>query len=377
MADQPRAGTPLQPPATGKEDDSPHLKESVPSARRDSTPSERRRGRRLARFLTLRKEIPVWQDVLLATLCVVVCFGVWWFVTRGEADERIISRYDLPSPQETFASFPSLWSERYLTLNTVASLKRVVLGFGLAALVGVPLGVLCGCFSRLNAFFLPVNLFGRNIPIAALIPLTFGLFGIGELQKVMFLFIACVTFVISDTARAVLEVGTPYIDTAYTLGANQRQVILKVLLPLALPSIFNSLRLLFGLAFGYIMLAELVKFGGDSGGLGDLIAISQREGPRKHIFLILLIIPLIALGLDRILFWVQKELFPYRYGGSGVLHDWVAAVLHGWEDLKSLFHKAPATLPCAMLSRPPVVSPATPDCWGRESMPPSGKEGTP
>src|SRR5208282_5770999 len=102
-------------------------------------------------------------------------------------------------------------------------------------------GVLCGCFPRVNAFFLPLTIFGRNIPIAALIPLTFGLFGIGELQKVMFIFIACVAFIISDTAQAVTEVGMPYVDTAYTLGASRWQVMLKVLVPLALPSVFNSL----------------------------------------------------------------------------------------------------------------------------------------
>ena len=53
---------------------------------------------------------------------------------------------------------------------------------------------------------------------------------------------------------------------------------MKVLVPLAMPSVFNSLRLLFGLAFGYIMLAEVVKFGGESGGLGDIINTSQRRG---------------------------------------------------------------------------------------------------
>ena len=73
----------------------------------------------------------------------------------------------------------------------------------------MPLGVLCGCFSRVNAFFLPLTLFGRNIPVAALIPLTFSLFGIGELQKVMFIFIACVAFIISDTARAIGDVSEP------------------------------------------------------------------------------------------------------------------------------------------------------------------------
>jgi NitT/TauT family transport system permease protein len=307
----------------------------------------------LGYLFALRKDVPRWQAVGMGVLCVVVCFGLWWLVTRGEPEQRLISQQALPSPGETFASFPSLWSERYLTLNTVATLKRVVLGFGLAALVGIPLGVLCGCFPRVNAFFLPVTVFGRNIPIAALIPLTFSLFGIGEGQKVMFIFIACVAFVISDTARAIAEVGEPYVDTAYTLGASRRQVILKVLVPLAMPSVFNSLRLLFGLAFGYIMLAELVKFGSQQGGLGDLIEVSQRQGPREHVILILLLIPILALGIDRLLFWVQKELFPYRYGGSGVLNDWLQLALHGWEDFKGLFRR-PGT---ALAPAPPGDKP--------------------
>ena len=62
-----------------------------------------------------------------------------------------------------------------LTRNLLASLRRVVLGFALAAAVGIPLGVLCGCFPWVNAFLAPINVFGRNIPIAALIPLTFAL----------------------------------------------------------------------------------------------------------------------------------------------------------------------------------------------------------
>ena len=74
-----------------------------------------------------------------------------------------------------------------------------------------------------------------------------------------------------------------YIDTAYTLGANRWQIILKVLVPLAMPGIFNSLRLLFGLAFGYIMLAEVIKSAAEAGGLGDIINVSQRRGSRGKI----------------------------------------------------------------------------------------------
>jgi len=295
-------------------------------------------------LFALRKEAPQWQVWLYGTLCILLCIGLWWFVTHGESEERILSYTVLPSPRETFASFSSLWFDRALTRNLFATLRRVILGFGLAALIGVPLGVLCGCFSRINAFFAPLSVFGRNIPIAALIPLTFSLFGIGEFQKVMFIFIATVAFVLSDTARAIMDVSNQYIDTAYTLGASRWQTVLKVLVPLAMPSVFNSLRLLFGLAFGYIMLGELVTIG-DMGGLGHLINLSMRRGPREHILLVLILIPIVALLIDRLLFWIQKELFPHRYGGRGILNRMLRNLLHVWEDATAVFrrHSAPVS----------------------------------
>jgi ABC-type nitrate/sulfonate/bicarbonate transport system permease component len=190
-------------------------------------------------LFALRKEAPQWQAWMFGAICITLCVGIWWFVTRGESEERILSYAVLPSPGETLSSFSSLWFDRALTRNLLATLRRVVLGFGLAAVIGVPIGVLCGCFPRVNAFFAPLSAFGRNIPVAALIPLTFSLFGIGEFQKVMFIFIACVAFVLSDTARAIMDVSNQYIDTAYTLGASRWQTVVKVLVPLAMPGVFN------------------------------------------------------------------------------------------------------------------------------------------
>ena len=66
---------------------------------------------------------------------------------------------------------------------------------------------------------------GRNIPVAAVIPLTFSLFGIGEFQKIMFIFIACVAFIVIDTATAIAAVSHRYVNTAYTLGASRRQIL--------------------------------------------------------------------------------------------------------------------------------------------------------
>lgn len=304
-------------------------------------------------LFTLRQEISPGAAACLGLACVALCFGLWWFVTWGEPEDRVLPSYKLPSPQETFDSFPSLWFDRELTRNLGATLRRVFLGFGLAIAIGLPLGVVCGCFPLMNAFFAPLNIFGRNIPIAALVFLMYAFFGIGEQQKVMFIFFATFAFVVSDTARAINDVGMHYIDTAYTLGASRWQVIIKVLVPLAMPAIFNSLRLLFGLAFGYIMLAESIKIGSEAGGLGDIIITSQRRGPREHILLVLLLIPLVALGVDRILFWMQRELFPYRYGGAGFLNAGVRVVLHGWESFKAFF-RTTRTLANLPTNQPPT-----------------------
>jgi ABC-type nitrate/sulfonate/bicarbonate transport system permease component len=287
-------------------------------------------------FLTLRKPVPQWLGILLGMICIAAVFGIWWFVTRGDAEERILSPSSLRSPAETFdpEQLRSLWFESALTRNLLVSLRRVVLGFSLAAVVGIPLGVLCGCFPWVNSLLAPVNIFGRNIPIAALIPLTFALFGIGELQKVMFIFIAAVAFIMMDTASAVADVSSRYIDTAYTLGATRRQIILKVLVPLAMPRVFNSLRLLFGLAFGYIMLAELVTEGGGVGGLGRIITMAQRRGHGETILLVLMVIPAVALAIDRLLFLVQKSLFPYQYSSGGLLHNAWRGLMHAAEGLR-------------------------------------------
>jgi len=234
----------------------------------------------------------------------------WWFVTSGlGSEDRLISPVILPSPAEVVRSFPVLLKERALLESIAATLRRVLLGFGLAALVGVPLGIIAGSWRVIESAGAPLALFGRNLPIAALIPLTILWFGIDETQKVMFIFIACMPFIYSDAVEAVTGVPERYVETAQTLGASSLQIVNKVLVPLALPEIYSGLRHLFGLAFGYIMLAELINA---QHGLGYLLMASQRRGLSEHIILILIIIGLLAYGIDRLLFFFERGLFPYR-----------------------------------------------------------------
>src|SRR5260221_5129148 len=265
-------------------------------------------------LLALRLSPPPMTRRLVGAGAVGVLVLVWWVATRGVgAEDRWIWRVILPSPLEVVRSFPVLLRERALLESIAATLKRVVIGFGLAAAVGVPLGIVAGSWRIIEAAGAPLALFGRNLPVAALIPLTILWFGIDETQKVMFIFIACVPFVYAGTVAAITSVPDRYVETAQTLGASSSQIVVKVLVALALPEIYNSLRHLFGLAFGYIMLAELINA---QHGLGYLLMTSQRRGLSEHIILILIIIGLLAFGIDRLLFWFQRGLFPYRAAGE-------------------------------------------------------------
>lgn len=323
------------------------------------------------RARTIRDAPSYAEGLVFGAACIGFILFVWWLLTVGEEDARIVDAFTLPSPQETFASFPELW-KRGLSLSIVISLGRVIGGFLLAAAIGVPLGVVAGSYPRVNAFFKPVVIFGRSIPIAALIPLTMVWFGLDDFAKVMFIFLATIAFVIFDTVNTVNAVPDRFIDTAYTLGARGsrkkgariaaiagvlyglfiaggwhlaseattplvtpaaglrfiigfvmgfllwfpiagHQVLRKVIFPLALPDIVNSLRLIFGLAFGYIMLAEVVNA---KTGIGALIINSQRRGFNEHIYLCLFIITMVAWGIDRTIMLLQRQLFPHIKHGE-------------------------------------------------------------
>jgi len=262
------------------------------------------------RFFELRVAPPSLIAKLLGLATVAALIGLWWVVTSGPTPEqRLVSPVILPSPVEVATSIDALWRERALAASVAATLRRVLVGFGLAVIFAVPLGVLAGSWRVFDAAAAPIALFGRNVPVAALIPLTVLWFGIEETQKVMFIFIACAPFIYSDSVRAIVSLPDRYVETAQTLGATPTQIVSKVLVPLAMPDIYKSLRGLFGMAFGYIMLAELINA---EHGLGFLLSTSQRRGLSEHIILILMVIALLAFLIDRFLLWLQHGLFPYR-----------------------------------------------------------------
>lgn len=309
--DHPEEEGPKEEPESEAEPAAPKLERQVevPDDKRREAPPPRRlslwRG-----LVALRRATPARIAYPLGALCILSVFGLWWWLTRGEVEFRVLQpKMMVPSPEEAIDQLGPLY-DRGLIEAIVDSLRRVVFGFGLSMLVGITAGIIAASLRPVQAFLRPLVLFGRSIPLAALIPLTGAIFKYGELSKVMFIFIATLPFVFSDTVAAMLTIPERYVDTARTLGASRFQIVRKVLVPLALPDIFTGMRFLFGLAFGYIILAETIII---KTGLGALIyQSSTRGGQPEHVMLILIIIALLAYGIDRLLLFFQRGVFPYR-----------------------------------------------------------------
>jgi taurine transport system permease protein len=256
---------------------------------------------------TLRADPPFGVRIALGAGLVGLIVLLWWFVTHGEPVERIISPSKLPSPYAVLKSFGSL--REHLFDGLVATLERVLLGVLLAAVAGVVLGVLAGANRAIGAAVAPVVIFLRSIPMGALLPLMVMAFSTGETAKVMFIFFAIAPFVFSDTVKAISIVPERYVETAQTLGASNRQILRKVLVPLALPDVITSLRFQFGLALGYIMLAEAINA---PDGLGKMLNVNETRGNTEQNYALLFIIALLAFAIDLSIRFFQRGIFQWR-----------------------------------------------------------------
>ena len=261
-------------------------------------------------WLGIRTPVTTTWKIILGTIPIVLLFILWWLLTAGEAEMRILSPLILPSPFEVITSFKSLWFEAELTRSVIASTLRVVLGFLVGVMVAFPLGLFMASFSKIKALFDPIVIFIAYLPIPALVPLTMSIFGIDEMQKVMFLALAFIIYLLPLTIKSVEDVHNIYLQTAYTLGLNRWQIVRHVLLPISFPQIIDAMRLGFGVGWTYIILAEMVAA---ERGLGQIIIIAQRRGPREHIYLVLVVIVVIAYITDKLWQALYRYLFPYKH----------------------------------------------------------------
>lgn len=260
--------------------------------------------------MQVRKAVTLRTAYTYSAMFLIVAFSSWIFLTSGESVEtRVISPIILPSPMEVLMAFPKLHFEQGLMRSVVASFRRVAIGFSLGCIVATFLGIYMASFSRVAAFFKPLTLISSYVPVVVFVPLTLAWWGCGETQKIGFLFIACFIAMLPLVTKAVNDVDTAYLETALTKGSTQWQLVSKVLVPIAMPSIWQGLRAVYGIGWTWIILAEVVNA---QSGVGYLMFVSERRGNTNSTFAIIIVIVLIAVCCDKIWDIVGKNIFKYK-----------------------------------------------------------------
>lgn len=243
---------------------------------------------------------------IISILSVVLLFVAWFVTTLG--DKPLIDPLKLPPPSEVLRALVHLLFTD-LGPELGVSALRVSIAFVMCIAVSLPLGVLMGSFEAVNRWVDPVISPLRFTPMNAFVPIFIMWFGIDETEKIAFLFFATVVFLLPVVVDAIRAVPEELVQTAQTLGATRWQLIRTVLVPAALPQIFDNFRVMNGIAWGYILLAEMVN---SRRGLGHLFDAAWRANKSDEILALILVVGVVGLVSDLAIRTVNGLLFRWR-----------------------------------------------------------------
>jgi NitT/TauT family transport system permease protein len=242
--------------------------------------------------------------VVLGLSFFVLFFALWAAVTFG----GVVPKIFLADPITMVRSGYDLMVEQNFAYDIGMTVWRVLGGFVLAAILAIPLGVLMGAYKPVEAFFEPFVSFARYLPASAFIPLLILWAGIGEAQKLSVIFIGSFFQLVLMFAVSVGNTRRDLVEAAYTLGAGDRGIVSRVLLPSAAPEIAETLRMVLGWAWTYVIVAELI---GASSGIGHMITDSQALLATDQIIFGIIVIGLIGLVTDLAFKALNRKLFPW------------------------------------------------------------------
>jgi NitT/TauT family transport system permease protein len=192
-----------------------------------------------------------------------------------------------------------------LGLHLTASMTRVALGFGLAALAGVPLGVLMGRSARVGRAIEPLFSLGYPVPRIALYPIAVFVFGIGHLSKVVLVALECLYPIAVQAYDGTRGVNRLYVWSAQNMGARPAQVFWKVIAPAAAPHVFSGLRIALPIAFIVTVLTEMIS---STEGLGWLILYASASLVQARVFASVAIVAVVGFAVDRLLAALRDRL---------------------------------------------------------------------
>ncbi len=246
--------------------------------------------------------------VVLGISYFVLFVAVWAAATFG----GFVSKTFLADPVMMVSSGYTLLTKMGFAGDIGMTVWRVLGGFLIAAALALPLGVLMGAYKPIEAFFEPFVSFARYLPASAFIPLLILWAGIGEAQKLAVIFIGSFFQLVLMIAVTVGNTRRDLVEAAYTLGVSDRGLIHRVLIPGAAPEIAETLRMVLGWAWTYVIVAELI---GASSGIGHMITDSQALLATDQIIFGIIVIGLIGLCSDLLFKWANRRSFPWAQLG--------------------------------------------------------------
>jgi NitT/TauT family transport system permease protein len=246
--------------------------------------------------------------VALGIAFFIAFFALWSAVTFG----GLVSKTFLADPLSMLQSGWTLLAKQGFAKDIGMTVWRVVGGFVIAAALALPLGIAMGAYKPIEAFFEPFVSFARYLPASAFIPLLILWAGIGEAQKLAVIFIGSFFQLVLMIAVTVGNTRRDLVEAAYTLGVKDTSLIRRVLMPGAAPEIAETLRMVLGWAWTYVIVAELI---GASSGIGHMITDSQALLATDQIIFGILVIGVIGLVSDFAFKWANRRLFPWAQIG--------------------------------------------------------------
>lgn len=235
-----------------------------------------------------------------------VLLGLTWLLAT---ERNYIDATFLPSPRSCAQSLVQLFYRDAYINDVMVSIFRVMAAFSVAALIAIPIGLLTGNNKTIAASVEPFVGFVRYMPVPAFVPLCILWFGIGDLGKIVVIFLGTFFQMILLNADVARTVPKDYFEAALTLGASRWQLIRRVLWPASLPGVVSASRTAVGWAWTYLVVAEIA---GATSGIGFRIMQSQRYVETPKVFAGILIIGILGMATDLLFQLIQKLSFRWK-----------------------------------------------------------------
>lgn len=264
-----------------------------------NTPTRVRRRRHIGQAIGRRSYI------LTAIGTFVVALIIWSALTLT----GLVPALFLPSPIAVFIRFITQLQNGQLLADASVSIYRIGVGFLLATVMSLPIGIMMGAFGRVEAALEPFIDFIRYMPVVAFVPLTILWVGTDDSQKFLIIWLGTFFQQVLMISDAVRRVPKSLIDLGETLGLSNRQILTRIVLRAAAPRLWDALRITLGWAWTWLVVAELVAA---TSGLGFRITLGQRYFQTDTIITYVIVLGVLGLITDQIMRAISRRLFKYE-----------------------------------------------------------------